>query len=333
MNGSINNRSINHHHIGDGKASFHLKLVLFLAFVCAGVLASAAQPTKQVSIIKSSEAAVYDTVIEVLDQQLQRPCNAQEHSCLRVETHSFTAGEAPFPNPSDDLVLTLGLKAREYADQYLGNSRIINAMIPTANGQLSESAINSLKHPTLLLDQPPIRSLLLIKFLIPTAERIGLLISRDDTKRMASLVRAADKLDLQLVIRIVDNEDNLGKQLATMLDEIDVLLALPDNKIHNRHNVSSILLTTYRNRIPLIGFSAAYVKAGALAAVYSTPENIGDQLADLIVQVFTSQGPEKRVIYPNYFSVSINSRVARSLGIQLQLDSDKLEQLIRDAEQ
>jgi hypothetical protein len=295
-------------------------------------LTGAADTVKQVSIIKSSEAVVYDHVIEALEQQLQRSCSPREQACLKVESHSSTAAETPPPDLPEDLVITLGLKARRYADQYLDTSKLINAMIPTRNGQLSQSAINRLKHPTLLLDQPPIRSLLLIKYLIPTAERIGLLISRENTKRTASLVRAAEKLDLQLVIRIVDNEENLGVQLAAMLDEIDVLLALPDNKIHNRRNVSSILLTTYRNRIPLIGFSAAYVKAGALAAVYSTAENIGDQLADLIVQVFTSQGPEKQVIYPKYFSVSINSRVARSMGIQLQLDSEKLERLIRDAE-
>ena len=118
-----------------------------------------------------------------------------------------------------------------------------------------------------------------------------------------------------------------------MLDRIDVLLALPDVKIHNRRNVSSILLTTYRNRIPLIGFSSAYVKAGALAAIYSTPENIGDQLAELTVQLLTADGIMQQVIYPKYFSLSINSRVARSLGLQLQFDSEDLAQLIRDAEQ
>jgi ABC-type uncharacterized transport system substrate-binding protein len=92
-------------------------------------------------------------------------------------------------------------------------------------------------------------------------------------------------------------------------------------------------LTTYRNRIPLIGFSAAYVKAGALAAIYSTPENIADQLAELTAQSLSAAGAVKQIISPKYFSVSINSRVARSLGVQLKLDSDKLAQLIRDAEQ
>jgi hypothetical protein len=252
----------------------------------------------------------------------------------RLNRHeNFVAGEEKPTLKSEDLVVTLGLKAREFTDQYPGEVRTINAMIPTRNGQLSEPAINGLKHPTLILDQPPIRSLLLIKHLMPGADRIGLLLSRESADLTDSLTRAAEGLDQQLVVGIVEDEDILGKQLAAMLDEIDVLLALPDNKIHNRRNVSSILLTTYRNGIPLIGFSAAYVKAGALAAVYSTPENIGDQLAETIVHACTSQRLVKQVVYPNYFSVSINARVARSLGIQLQLDSDKLEQLIRDAEQ
>jgi ABC-type uncharacterized transport system substrate-binding protein len=308
-------------------------LVLIPLLACCSAPTSATATDINVSIIKSSDAGVYDSVGEAFERRLAKPCKRQQPACIQVETQSFIAAEAEIPSPPQDLVITLGLKAREYAERHFGEGSIINAMIPTRNGHLSKSAIARLKHPTLILDQPPIRSLLLIKHLLPGAKQVGLLISRDNAKRVASLKQAAERLDLRLIVSIVDDETKLGKQLAGMLDEIDVLLALPDIKIHNRNNVSSILLTTYRNRIPLIGFSAAYVKAGALAAIYSTPENIADQLAELTAQSLSAAGAVKQIISPKYFSVSINSRVARSLGVQLKLDSDKLAQLIRDAEQ
>jgi hypothetical protein len=296
-------------------------------------LPGTAQTGNLITVIKSSDAGVYDRVIETLQRRLATPCEPPERACLGVEIQDFVTGDFEPPYPAADLTITLGVKARDYADRHLGAGRIINAMLPTRNGHLSKSAIDGLKRPTLILDQPPKRSLRLIRHLIPGAERIGLLLGRENAARADSLTQAAARLDLRLVVSIVDDEANLGRQLAAMLDEIDVLLALPDIKIHNRHNVSSILMTTYRNRIPLIGFSAAYVKAGALAAVYSTPENIADQLADLSRRMLNAEGIPKRLLYPKYFSVSINSRVARSLGIQLQLNSDTLAQLIRDAEQ
>jgi ABC-type uncharacterized transport system substrate-binding protein len=310
-----------------------VKLLLIPILACVSTLTNAAEASKSITLIKSSDAQVYDAVIETLDGRLAQQCKGRDQACLKLEIQSLATEEVLLPPPAQDLIVTLGLKARDYADRHLVPGQIINAMIPTRNGHLSQAATDALKHPTLILDQPPIRSLRLIKHLIPGAERIGLLLSRENSGQAASLTQAAASLDLRLVISIVDDKADLGRQLAVLLKQIDVLLALPDIKIHNRHHVTSILLSTYRNRIPLIGFSSAYVKAGAMAALYSSPEDIGSQLADLIDQVMTSGRIVKQVVYPKDFSVSLNSRVARSLGIQLRVGPDKLEQLIRDAEQ
>jgi ABC-type uncharacterized transport system substrate-binding protein len=93
---------------------------------------------------------------------------------------------------------------------------------------------------------------------------------------------------------------------------------LPDPLVFNKGTVQSLLLTTYRYQDPVIGFSQAYVKAGALAAVYSSPEQIGRQTGEALVRVLAGRAlllplPE----YPKYFSVSVNYQVARSLGLSV----------------
>lgn len=332
MNARATSQSSRQDHISEGVPYVRLKLLLIgLLAWCSSL--TFAQDGSTILIIKSNEAVVYDSVIDQIEQRLLAGCIPRQQTCLSLELYRLIADDSATAPPPHDLVISLGQKAREYAQRQYADSRIINAMIPTEQDRLEDARNSSLKHPTLVLDQPPLRDLLLIKYLLPEARRIGLLISRENAQLIDPLEHDAERLDLKLVVSIVDEEAHLGRQLAVMLDQIDVLLALPDIKIHNRQNVSSILLTTYRNRIPLIGFSSAYVKAGALAAIYSTPENIGDHLADLIDQLYTSTVIPTQVIYPKYFSVSINSRVAHSLAIQLPLDSDKLEQLIRDAEQ
>jgi ABC-type uncharacterized transport system substrate-binding protein len=263
---------------------------------------------------------------------LDKRCKPQKQACIHANIETSIANTTRPIAKAYDLVITLGLKAREYADSHLGSSRIINAMIPTGNGGSSEANKNGETHPTLILDQPPIRSLLLIKYLMPNAERVGFLYTRENSDGVESLVKSAEEIGLRLIPSFVDDETKVGKQLSLTFDKIDILLALPDVKIHNRKNVTSILLSTYRNKIPLIGFSAAYVKAGALAAIYSTPENIGQQLAEILGKDFANQKIPNTVIYPKYFSVSINSRVARSLAIQVPAESDRIETLIRDME-
>ena len=44
-----------------------------------------------------------------------------------------------------------------------------------------------------------------------------------------------------------------------------------------------ILQLSYRYRVPVIAYSMAYLNGGALAAIYSSPENVGRQTADLII--------------------------------------------------
>jgi hypothetical protein len=56
---------------------------------------------------------------------------------------------------------------------------------------------------------------------------------------------------------------------------VDALLAVPDPLVFNSQTAANILAAAYRRRIPLIGFSPAYTRAGALVSLYSTPDQIG----------------------------------------------------------
>ena len=68
--------------------------------------------------------------------------------------------------------------------------------------------------------------------------------------------------------------------------------------------------------MPVIGYSAAYVRAGALAAAYSTPRQIGQEAAQVARQLWRGGAlPTPR--YPRNFSIAINRPLAESLGLNL----------------
>ena len=95
-----------------------------------------------------------------------------------------------------------------------------------------------------------------------------------------------------------------------------MLLTLPDPVVLNSKTVQSVLLTAYMRKIPVVSYSPAYVRAGALMAVNSSPAELGRHVAEKLVDLdsrnyWNLDKPE----YPKYFSVALNERVARSLGI------------------
>ena len=103
--------------------------------------------------------------------------------------------------------------------------------------------------------------------------------------------------------------------LTPVIGHSDAFLAVPDRAIFNRSTAKWILLMSFRQQIPLSAYSKRYVDAGAIAAVYSTPETVGWEAADWVNRFSFEHLPEPA--YPQRFDVSVNPATARSLRLQL----------------
>jgi ABC-type uncharacterized transport system substrate-binding protein len=110
-----------------------------------------------------------------------------------------------------------------------------------------------------------------------------------------------------------------GDDINRILNRIapnEVLLAMPDSAVYNAENLRNILLSTYRHKQGVIGFSADMVKAGALASTYSGIEDINAQVAEMAA-AFVASGELGPPQFPRYFSTIVNEGVARSLDIEV----------------
>ena len=166
------------------------------------------------------------------------------------------------------------------------------------------------------LDQPIKRQLDLITALLPQARSIGLLYTTQP-KELNALRMLASTRKLLVNERAVDAGTGIHAALQELLLSSDALLAWPDAEIYNASTIRNILLATYRNKVPLLGFSGAYVKAGAVGAVFSTPQQIAAQSAS-IVQAYRESHSLPAMQYAKEFEVSVNEQVARSLGLTIK---------------
>jgi ABC-type uncharacterized transport system substrate-binding protein len=188
------------------------------------------------------------------------------------------------------------------------------------------------RHTALFLDQPADRQLLALNSALPQMDRIGVLTSHADDPVLGTLIVAAHEYAIAITVAEVKEQRFLITRLEELLRGTDLLLVTPDTEIYNSYSLRNVLLTAYRQRKPVIGVSAAYVKAGALLAVHSTPVTIGQDAAEL-VGWFLDSGRLPGPRAPLRFEVSINHQVARSLGLSTRLpDAQVLAERLRELE-
>lgn len=162
----------------------------------------------------------------------------------------------------------------------------------------------------------------LVRVLLPQVRRAGLLASAGDIARLEEEVRGAG---LTVTSRRWD-PDQAVRVTGDLLRDADVLLAQPDPTIYNRDYAKALLLTAYRQGKPMIGPSAAFVRAGALASLYATPDAIaGEVVAALSSFERTGRLPPKASV--ERFQVVVNPQVARSLGVVLPPEAEILRRM------
>lgn len=195
---------------------------------------------------------------------------------------------------------------------------ILNVMIPqTGHNKLLQEypkRESSARYSAIYLDQPLDRQLKLIATAFPDRHRIGVLFSADNSNEIRELKKYSVEYGLELYTSEVVNSGAMFDSLQTVLQHSDVLLALPAPTIYNSSTLRNILVSTFQSKVPLVGFSSSYVKAGAMCAVITTPAQFANQTSAVILK-FIETGTLPPAQSPTLFEISVNERVAQSMGI------------------
>jgi len=277
-----------------------------------------AQNNDKIVLLLSGENGAYKTFRERIEQlHLDNP-KSQNHLIFFNISHLDDEKLNQITRDAS-LVVTAGRKSTAVFSR-------INTPVPHIATSLTRedyTLVLSLRpnrtsdHCGIVIDQPVERIISVINRELPAIKRIGFIEAPDDN------TPDTDNIDPEISgIRIVREELNGDihatiKQLAK--NEADAIVALHNKAVYNRETARNILISSYHFNIPLIGYSSAFVKAGALMGIYSKPESLADETYSYI------KNPENckngRVIYPGTYTIEVNPQVARSLGINLSTDS------------
>lgn len=159
----------------------------------------------------------------------------------------------------------------------------------------------------------PASQLELVSAIFKRRVQVAVLISDNTIYLAPFFAAAAAQFDIDLKVQRLNATDDLTREL-NLVREAPVLLAVPDPMIFTSESIRDILVSTYRRNQAVVGFSAAMVRAGALATTYSSVDDIAEQLVE-ILDAFLATGRLPNPQFPRYWRTTINESVAHSLNI------------------
>lgn len=240
--------------------------------------------------------------------------------------------------PAPAVVVTMGSGAYRGMVERASREPSV-AALPIVATLLPRSSYESVVPPpqmrstAVLLDQPLTRYAELLRRSMPERKRVGVVFGPSSSSLRPALAEALASRGFQLVDASVPagpSSDAVFPALSSVLQASDVLLALPDAQVVNAMSLQNMLIAAYRQRIPMVSYSAAHVRAGATLAVHTTPAQAAQQTVGVLRRMLSGR-PMPVVQLAETFEVVVNDQVARSLGLILP-DADAIEAALRRQE-
>lgn len=286
--------------------------ILASLLICASANATSAV---RITLVLSDNTSLYQTFADEFSRHL---ANQTKVTVVDQQTYATAKTEA-------DLVVTVGIKAATVVATRSSAPLLATMITLNQHAELSGQRPRDTQISTLFLNQPVERQIALLRAALPDRTKVGFLYTGDSKTDVGVLRDTLAQQDIQLIAKSIPAGASLHEELTSVLNKSDVLFVSPNNEIYNSNTIRNILLQSYRQGVPLVGYSEALVKAGALCAAYSTPEQIAAQAGSMALQfIKNKQLPSPQ--YPRFFSIAVNPDVARSMGITLpSADSLKIK--------
>ncbi len=265
-------------------------------------------------LITSGEGVIYHRFQVELEEKL-KDINP-ENILVTQDIATFNA------NPDTrhfDAVVSAGIEASKAISKSGIQNQVLMSMLPEASYQRLSASGSLVCEPihcrVIYLDQPVLRQLNLIKAALPDARTIAVIGSAHSSQIREQIVASAAKLGLHSKNIFAGSEPALLSALQDELAGTDVLIAIPDPIIYNQDTARAILLSTFNQRIPLFAYSSSFIRAGATFGIYSSPEDIARQAAEVVCCMDKSNSHE---IFPKYYTINVNQHTAEALGISIR---------------
>lgn len=270
-------------------------------------------------IISSSRAAIYQQTVTAFEQSLAH------RELLKIHTlNQFVLDDL---NEKDNILLgkgtkavvvTVGSAAADYAIRHFVDTPIICGFI-TRNAFAAITSKRPSDNPVtaVFMDQPLSRLLNLASLLKKDQSpfKIGLLSQNTLADQDSANKAGFSTKDIEIESAMLVKDSNPVKIIEPLMKASDIFIVRPNTSLFNRLVAKLVLQLSMRYKTPVIGFSKNYAQAGALLSLYSSPEDIGVDIANIVDTWLRSKGQTMPAPSEGLnFSIEINQHVAKKMA-------------------
>ncbi|MFN7952300.1 MAG: ABC transporter substrate binding protein [bacterium] len=212
------------------------------------------------------------------------------------------------------VLLTAGPRATEAAVAAAGSVPIVSTLVLGGSVAAPRGNLTGVS-----LDFPVDVQVSWLVRLLPDRKVVGLLYDPAQNQHRAdAFVRALTARGLTPVVREVGTPAELPEALRVITNRAEVLLALPDTVVLSRETSQALLLASFENRVPFVGLSEGWVKAGALYSLERDYRDVGLQAAEILARVLGGEAPSSiPIVAPRRVVYVLNRRTAEQMKIKL----------------
>jgi len=291
-----------------------LLLLLMLIWVVPGTAA------RSLLVVSDNTNGTHRTIVDTLRKALDG--DAGDGVWARIEPLDVRQVRDGIPGGlSPELIVTIGAKAAADVNGHADGVPVLNVFLPQAAYRQIHDA-GSQPGAAIVLDQPLRRQLAVARVLLPHAQTAGMLRGSEAPGGGAAVTPDDGAFGLALNVTRIDQDDDPAGAIQQVLDGNDVVIATFDPQAYTPATAKWLLYLAFQQQRPIVGFSYALLKAGAVAAVFSTPEQIADHAADLVGEWLRTGLLPSGTNHPRYYHIGLNAPVARRLGIAAPHESD-----------
>ncbi len=274
-----------------------------------------AQKTAHILVITSSNDSPYQEAAAGFKEQIAAHATIKFTELTLLEAKSVDGKYVDRIKP--DLLYTLGGEATRWASLQTSRIPIVATMV------LKDDIFKQSANMTgVSLSYSLKTQFHWLKRFFPQKKTVAILYNPNEN---AATLRNAREVSQQTGFNLIEISVRSPKELPYALEQlannIEILLAIPDETVMSVNIAKEVLLATFRNKVPLIGLSDNWVKSGAFYALSWDYKDLGQQCADQVQKILDGS-PVQTVSpeHPRKITYTINAKIAEQMNMEIPED-------------
>jgi len=303
----------------------------FIVLLAASVLCMAvsfcfsapafAEKKVRIAVVVSSSIKPYKEALEgYYDELRQRGLVFRPMEFFMDESSDYTGLISRINAFRPALVHSVGTDATRLAKENIKDVPVVFSMVlnPVAGGLIKSMSASANNLTGASMDLPFSLQFSYMRELKPGLKKIGVIYSEKETGAVVrEAKRSARLMGLELISEAVEGPQGVPGAIKRLKGRVDFMWSVADGNVFTRETVRELLLVSLRKKIPLMGLSPAFVKAGALFAVSIHPDMVGRQAAGLTMDVLGGKKPSGiPVAVPTDGDLLVNRNTLKILGLE-----------------